>query len=145
MSRIRERRGPGIVVILAACMLALPGCDTIIDTNRASVTTGRVTVTGQSPVPMRLITSTDFNAFTDSQGGIFVELVRADTATTELPYDRSFQFGTTDRFIARLRNADEASTASVEMRVYLDGTERYRQAATMTNSSIEFIFYFTLR
>ncbi len=132
-----------------ACLLCavafavlLSGCSNLIESEQRLVKNARVTVSGTSPVPMLLITSTNFTATRNLEaGGLNVNYILADTAAITLPYDRSYSFGESDRFVVKLVNGDRDSTASVEMRVYLDGEENYRQAAIMKDSSLEFVFY----
>jgi len=119
------------------------GCSNLLETQVQIIRNGRVTVTGTSPVPMLLITSTNFTATRADNGTLLVNYVTADTAVITLPYDRSYSFGETDRFVVKLANADEDTTADIELRVFADGAEKYRQRATMKDSSLEFVFYQT--
>ncbi len=126
----------------AALAALLSGCSSLIESEQRLVKNARVTVSGTSPTPMRLITSTNFTATRNFEtGSLTVNYITADTVMITLPLDQSYSFGQSDRFVVKLVNGDANSTASVDMRVYLDGEEKYRQGATMTNSSLEFVFY----
>jgi hypothetical protein len=122
-------------------LLVAGACSSLLETEAHTIRNGRVTVTGTSPVPMLLITSTNFTATRAENGSLLVDYVAADTAVITLPFDRSYSFGQTDRFVVKLANSDSDTTADIEMRVFTDGSESYRQRATMKDSSLEFVFY----
>jgi hypothetical protein len=138
--RTSERR---ILLFTAIAVASSTNCSDLQGTDQRLVSTARVTVAGTAPVPLRLITSTDFTVARDPDGNVIVSYNRADSATITLPYDRDYSFGQarTDRFAVKIASTDTASTATFELRVFLDGEQDLRQGMTMKNSSYEYVFY----
>ena len=81
----------------------------------------RVVVTVDSPNPLTLITSTDFfESIDDVSGQILTSFNQSDTVLIASSFDETFQLGSQSSFIARLIET-ENTTATIEMRVFLDG------------------------
>jgi hypothetical protein len=74
-------------------------------------------------------------------GGLDVSYLLADTTEINLPYEQSYNFGRTDRFVVKLANGDSESTATIDLRVFLDGEQWDRAQGNMKDSSIELVFY----
>jgi hypothetical protein len=130
--------------VLATCTLAttLGACSELLETEQHFISNGRVTVTGTAPVPLILITSSNFTATEDPlTGERTINFVTSDTTTLTLPFDRTYSFGRTDRFLVKVANSDSTSTATVVLSVFLDGVEDLRQGLTMQNSSYQYLYY----
>lgn len=141
------RRNPRVplmrlsTALTVALVGVLPACG-ILETTDRGAEEAIVTITGDSPVPLDLITSDAFIVFTDPN--TFEESLQifvADTLVlTALPFDQSYAIASFDRFLIRLTNPD-STVASVRMTVQVDGTVEYDQAATMSQGgSLEFRF-----
>lgn len=106
-----------------------------------------VSVTGDSPVPLRLIVSTDFvetlNTETLERSQIFNS---ADTTFIQtLPYSRSVQLTDLGSIVVDLSNPDTL-VADVRLRVDLDsGRSGYDRSATMSQGgALRYVFsYFS--
>src|SRR5262245_59126852 len=132
---------------LGACLTILTvvttSCDSVLGGDTAFASEARVLVTGESPVPMKVLVSTNFTAVPDGFGGLVATITKADTINgVAFPHDRSHQIKGRDRFLVRLMNSDTASTATIHMRVFLDGNEVFNQRATMKDSYLESISYY---
>ena len=142
MSRFRQTASRATTAVLGAFIITLVGaCSSILDTDRRTAENVQVTVTGQSPVPLQLVTSTRFLRGFDDDGQEQIRLIVADTANVSVPVEKTVQFGTSDRFAVMLINPSTEATASVTMVVSVDGTEVYRQAATLRDASLRFTYY----
>lgn len=125
--------------------LAMSGCDSLLGSDQAAFANeARIIVEGTSAVPLRLITSTNFNAIRDPDTGDLVATdVVGDTASlTSLPFDRVFRVRGADRFLVRLINPDISVTATVHLRIHLDDRLVYNQRATMRDASLQYIAYY---
>ena len=106
----------------------------------------RVTVTGTSPTPLQLVTSTDFFEELIGEGTeIRAILVDADTTVVNPPFDQTFPLSSLGSVLVRLIQPD-STPSDVTMQVWLDGVLEYEQAATMSQgASIEYRFVFRSR
>lgn len=144
MSSIRHatRSRAALYGAAAALIITLAsGCSSILGTDRSTAETVRVVVTGQSPVPLQLVTSTRFARAFNDDGEEQIRLIVADTAHVSPPVDRTVSFGTADRFAVMLINPSSEATADVTMTVTVDGKEVYRQSATLRDASLRFTYY----
>lgn len=137
--KVHVRRG------LACAMLLLPalGCSEILDSSIETPEQAMVTVSGTSPVPLQLILSSRFIGIWNPEESKYeVTLNDADTVqVASLPISRTHPMNETGVFFVRLTNPDLAQTASIELRVRIDGREVYSQAATMRDASLEYLFF----
>lgn len=124
-------------------LLIMAACSSILDTSRGIPERAEVTVTGTSPVPLRLLMSNRFTAtWIPEQGQWAVSLLAADTVTlTSLPVTRSMSFNEFGVFFVRLIQSDVDATADVEMSVRVDGDQVYLQRAILTDASIEYVWF----
>ncbi len=129
--------------LVALCTLSAAACDSILDSETTFAERAEVTVTGSSPVPLRLIMSERFVAtFSPEQNRWSVSLVRADTLNvTAFPVARSYDIKQYGVFFVRLANPDPDQTADVTMRVLIDGRERFNQRVLIRDASIEFLHH----
>lgn len=144
--KLRGARGRyALWPVLAAGTLMTGSCDFPFGSNTAAFAdNARVIVEGTSAAPLLLITSTEFVTTQDPlSDDVLTNLIVSDTAMlSALPGDRSFVIRGADRFLARVANSDTATTATIHMRVLLDGKEVFNQRATMRDASLEYtVFY----
>lgn len=99
-----------------------------------------VEVTGESPVPLLMVTSTVFSIGIDEEVGDQVIVIsEADTVEVQqLPYQRTVSLAPTYRILFRLVNPDDQHEANVRMRVRLGDDVVYDQQATLKNASLQF-------
>ena len=137
VTRVTLRLSWGIAVLSAAgCSLTSGPTD--------KPTEARVQVEGTSPHPLQLITSTDFFEQVNlTTGDRYAIVNRADTVEFTPPYDHTFDLGSEGSFYVKLNNP-LVPTASVRMRVNLDGGQSYDQSATLSdNAALIYYFIFT--
>jgi hypothetical protein len=93
---------------------------------------------------MTVVVSTNFTAIRDGFGNTVPTIILADTQRAiTMPHDRTHSIKGRDRFLVRLMNSDTASTATIHMRVFLDDREVFNQRATMKDSYLESISYYS--
>jgi hypothetical protein len=133
---IKRNRARAIAI---AMMLGTAGCN-VFASEPDRVEQARVIIDGTTPVPLTLVTSGNFIVQNDSSTfEPVVTLFLADTASLQLPYESMYSMGEYERFLVRLINPDTA-TATVRMRVLVDGRLEYDQSATMSDASMQFVF-----
>ncbi len=129
--------GLGLVLVLTgACGLLVSGEEVAEN--------ARVVVTGTTPVPLELVTSTKFTRTTDETGEVTTTLAFADTIFVSLaePHDQIYPVAPDRGFLVRLRNFSE-EPAVVSMQVYFDGNLHYdRQDMTLQDATLEFSYIF---
>jgi hypothetical protein len=130
---------------IGAIATALPACDSLLGTDQAAFANrARVIVEGTSAGPLQLLTSTNFVALRDLESGELVasEITGETLSLTAFPYDHEYTIAGADRFLVRLTNPDIDITATVHLRVFLDGREVYTQHATMRDASLQYIAHY---
>lgn len=128
-------------LIVPTALIAVAGCDSLLGTDQAAFAAeARVLLDGTSPVPILLVTSTNFRAGIDDETGeVVTDLIAADTVVlTTIDVDETYDIFGADRFLVRVANPDENETATIHLRVLLDGREVYNQHATMRDASLEY-------
>ena len=140
-SWIRPRRR-AFSAAAAALVIAFPAaaCDLVSGPSRPErAEEASIDVTGESPVPLLLVTSKVWGfVYDETTGEEQLVLSEADTAEIELPYQRTIPLAPTYRILFRLSNPDTAQDASVRMRVRLDDDVVFDEQATMRNASLQF-------
>lgn len=139
MRRLLPHRSalPGTLILAAA----LAGCDSLLSTEREFAENARVVVTGNSPIPLKLVLSNQFVAVPDpTTGQVTISLVLADTVDLALPIERTYPLGDGRRILVRLINTDGTQDATVRMRVFLDDDEVYNEQAILRNAYLEYTF-----
>lgn len=104
----------------------------------------RVVISGSTPVPLTLITSTRFERSFAENGQPLLTLIRSDTTELTLSsvHDEIHPIRPDKGFLARVINPTQ-ETATISMQVYFDGELNYdQQNVSLTDSSIEFSFIF---
>jgi hypothetical protein len=128
-----------------ALAVTLTGCSSVLGSDQAAFADeARVIITGESGVPLQLLTTTDFVASRDPETGELVPTILTTDTTilATLPHDQVYTVTGWDRFLAKLVNPDTAVTATIQMRVLMDGREVFNQRATMRDASLAFFVYF---
>jgi hypothetical protein len=141
MRRWFELKLPSAARGLLVIMLTLWGsaCG-VLETDQSNPMEARVLVSGTSPVPLLLITSTNF-VYTVDEGGsrVPVPLV-ADTVQISLPIDQVFPFGNSDRFLVKVANPDVNQTAMIRLQLLVDGRKVFDDQASMRDASLQYSF-----
>lgn len=126
---------------VAALALALTagGCG-ILDVDEPG-DTAVVTISGTSPVPLRLIMSNNFIQVLDPQTNeIGVSMLGADTVElNDLPYTENYGLDGNLRFFLRLINPD-SMTASLRVQIRIDGVNPYDITTNLTASQHEYTY-----
>ena len=128
--------------------LALPiltllasACSSVLDTSQDYADNATLEVTGTSAVPLQVVSSTNWNYVTSQETGEqIVQLTSADTASLQLPINRTVPITNSFRIYFKVTNGDINQTASIRMRVLLDNKVVFDQAATMRDASLDFSF-----
>lgn len=128
---------------LLAGLALVAGCSSILDSSGAFPDEATVTITGTSPVPVRVVMSNNFIGVWDAEAAKWnVTLNSADTATvTSFPFNRTMRLRDTGVFFVRVTNPDIDATAAIDLRVQIDNREAYRQEATLRDASLEYVFF----
>ena len=138
---IYRRRSRIAWLALPILTLLTASCSSILDTSEDYADNAIVEVTGTSPVPLLLVSSTNWVYVPDPiSGEPTVAMNDADTVSLQLPINRSVAMTISRRIFFALINPDSTQTASVRMRVRLDDQLVYDQAANMRDASLEFSF-----
>lgn len=125
---------------LFASLLVSAACSSISGTDDDPPEAARVLLEGTAPGPLEVVASTNFTRFTDQSGETSVQLHASDTLEASLPLDQTWQMaGSNVGFYVRVMNPD-SEIADIRLRVYIDGDERYDQAAELSDASVAWIF-----
>jgi hypothetical protein len=131
----------GRTSLLALLTAMGTGCDSLLGTDQAAFAAeARVLLEATSPVPLLLITSTNFAAGRDDDTGeIVTSLIASDTmVVSSADVDQTYDIFGANRFLVRVANPDDEETATIHLRVLLDGREVFNQRATMRDASLEY-------
>ena len=89
----------------------------------------------------RVVTSTNFVLRPVDDTSNRVELVVADTTVSALPFDETFEFGSSLRFFVQASLSD-TSEAVLTLRVFVDGEKRWDETRAVRGTALEFQFIF---
>jgi hypothetical protein len=78
--------------------------------------------------------------FWHESGPVESELTNADTTVISLPMDQNYAFNGANRFYVKLINPDSTATASIRLRLLVDGDEVFDESANMRNASLSYTF-----
>ena len=139
---MRAYRGLKAIPVMLILALPFAACDSLLDTSEDFATSAQVIVTGTSAVPLGIIMSNDFNASRDElTGETMVSLFAADTLSRDVPINENYPITDRLRFFVRLINPSADETATVNMRVLLDGKDEvYNVNVSLKDASIQYIF-----
>lgn len=123
--------------------LCATGCNTVSDPTEKYAERASVEVTGSSPVPLLLVSSTNWRFESDPEtGDQWVVPLTADTVEVELPADHTVQLAPTYRILYQVINPSEDQEANVRMRVFLDDKQVFDQSATLRNATLEYSYFY---
>src|SRR5262245_52027804 len=108
--------------------LALPiltllasACSSVLDTTQDYADNAILEVTGTSPVPLQVVSSTNWVYVTNPDTGEqTVSTTSADTVSLQVPINRTVAITNSFRIYYKVTNPDLNQTASIRMRVLLD-------------------------
>jgi hypothetical protein len=128
--------------------LALPiltllagACSSVLDSTQDYADIATLEVTGSSPVPLIVVSSTNWQYVTNQETGAqSVATNQADSVSLDLPINRTVSITDSYRIFFQVINRDINQTASIRMRVLLDDRLVFDQAATMRDASLEYSF-----
>jgi hypothetical protein len=136
-----QRRAAARGLIALMLTLSATGCSSILGSDEDHPKEARVLVTGDSPVPLLLITTTDFVFDIDPNNGNRVpRAVSADTAVINLPVDQTYAFGNSDRFMVKVANPDVDQTANIRLRLLIDGREVFDDVISMRDAALQYTY-----
>lgn len=127
-----------VVLLTAACGISPP--------NREQA---RALVEADDPdADVQVVTSTDFAVIGGSQDptnpqGASVQLVTADTAVQNLPFERTFDIRTTGRVFVRAQTPEAATdtpSVTVTIRVFVDGEQRNSVQGDLADQPVQTVF-----
>lgn len=130
-----ERARRALTVALAC--LAILACG-ILD--EGAPETARIVISGPTH-PVRLVTSSDFDAVTRADGdGRDVTVFSADTAAVSVPFDQRYGLGARGRIFV-LVGSDTTAVSPVTLQVYIDGELRFQRSTRFAGGDVmEFVF-----
>jgi hypothetical protein len=131
-------------VLLVGLLLILPAACSIFEAEEEVADEARVVVTGSTPQPLELVTSTKFTRTFLESGGVGISLAFADTAFLSLdqPHDQIYPIKPDRGFLVRLKNPG-LEPAVVSMQVFFDGELAYNhQNITLQEAALEFSYVF---
>lgn len=109
------------LAVLAAVLVT--GCSGL--TTDAGSEQARVTLTGETPVDIRIITSTRFGFFVDQDTGERQTLLeQADTLDLRPPFDETYDISQFGIFLVRIIGANE-TPATFGIRISIDGETKF--------------------
>jgi len=123
-----------VILILAAALLT--GCIEDPTPERA-----RVVINGEPGKSVRIIVATDFVAAVNQEGQTRVVILRADTVTATLPYDKTFNIEASQQIFAEVARAD-ADVANLRMQVYIDSDVRFDEGGLLRDQPFRFVYAF---
>ena len=131
------------LLLLLLLMTSAAACG-VFESEEDIAKNARVVISGTTPVPLTLITSTQFERSVNEDGQPLLTLIRSDTTELTLSsiHDQIYPIRPDKGFLARVINPTQ-ETATISMQVYFDGELKYdQQNVSLTDSSIEFSFIF---
>lgn len=136
MSRARPRLV--VTALVLALAAAATGCDHLSGPGSAAETARARVTTDAGELSVTVVTSTRFRAIRGSDG-VSVDLLSADTAIRELPYDRTHDIAEAGRFFVAVEAADTTGVP-VTLRASVGGTERFRRTAPVGEETLTFVY-----
>lgn len=146
MNRSPVRPGrAGTLALALVATVALAGCDLLLSSEAGLADRVEVSLTGNSTVPLLLVTSLNFIAEYDVLAEEWrIALTQADTVrVTSLPFNHSREIRGRDRYLVRIINPSGAVTADVGMEVRLDGKLVYSERAFLANAFLQYFTWFS--
>lgn len=122
--------------------LSFAGCSSATDSEEWAEN-AYLEVTGTSPVPLMIVSSTVWVFdYDDETGERYVSLATADTLEAELPVVVTVPITLTGRIFFRVINPDATQEASIRMRMLLDDRLVFDDVGTLLDASLEYSFIY---
>ena len=139
MSLPARTRGRIPFALLPLTVVALlPACG-ILD--EGAPETARVLIAGPAGHPLRLVTSSDFDAVSSADGDSReVTVFSADTAAASVPFDRTYGLGPRTRIYV-IVGSDSTAAASVRVQVFIDTEIRFDRSTRFADGE-DLVFVF---
>lgn len=123
-----------ITLAVAACGLT----DSSIDPDNIEVV-----LEGASGTQVVVVTSQAFTVGGSDESGVSVQLISADTTQVGLRYDRRVSLAPSYMFYVEALPVDpDAAPASLQMRVLVDGDERYVKSGTVGRDEFAYAYVY---
>lgn len=100
-------------------------------------------------VPIEIVTSTEFTVAaavqdpTQPPATATVDLVSADTAVQDLPFNKTYNIQTTGRFFIRVQfpaTATDSPSVNAAVKVYIDGQQRNSVQGDLSTKPLQAVF-----
>ena len=137
-SLARTRRRILCAVLAVTIVALLPACG-ILD--EGTPKTARVVITGPAGHPLRLVTTSDFDAVSSADGDSReVTVFSADTAAVSVPFDRTYGLGPRTRIYVVV-GSDSTAAAAVRVQVFIDNEIRFERSTRFADrEDLVFVF-----
>lgn len=133
-----KTKSPQLLIGSLLVALAAWGCEWLADPSPEVV---RVTLEGDGE-SLLLVTSTEFIATNNESGRMTAQLFEADTTLISLPFDRSWNIESEQRFFLLAAPVD-SSGVMVQVRIFLDGDRDFdRSIEATTEDPVRYIYLF---
>lgn len=127
-----------IPLALLPLVVLLPACG-ILDEGVPE--TARVVLAGPAGHPLRLVTSSNFDAVTSADGDSReVTVFSADTTAVTVPYERTYGLGPRTRIYVVV-GSDSTAAAAVRVQVFIDNEIRFERSTRFADrEDLVFVF-----
>jgi hypothetical protein len=127
-----------LVLIVAVWLSA--GCDVLLGNPEPGE--ARLVIGGEAGKPIRVIISTEFVAAVNEQGQTRVEIFKADTVVTALPYEHVYDIAKDHRFFVEAARLD-SDLQTVSVQVFLDDRKQFDEGGMLIEGSpYRFVYTF---
>jgi len=132
---------PAALLLAGSLATTTAACDSIRGTGLDLPDEAHVEITGETPVQLVYMVSREFGpVWSEEEQQDVTVVVNADTlllAQDDLPFEQTIPIEPADRLLVQLVNP-YTDTASVAMRVFVDGKLRFEHAADLSKATIQF-------
>lgn len=134
----RPRLHSLVAILVLALAAGAAGCDHLSGPGGGGETARARVTTDAAELSVTIVTSTRFRAVR-GRDGVSVNLLSADTAVRELPYDRTHDIAESGRFFVAVEAADTTGVP-VTLRASVGGDERFRRTAPVGEETLTFVY-----
>jgi hypothetical protein len=132
-----QRLVPLILTFFAA------GCSSTTDSSEEWAENAHLEITGTSPVPLMVVSSTNWLFETDDETGEpYVTLVTADSLEVGLPVELTVPITGTGRIFFRVINPDSTEDANIRVRMLLDQLLVFDDTGTLRDASLDYTYVY---
>ncbi len=126
--------GRKTLTVLALSVFAVTGCE-VLTSSQAD--RAEIFLEGPNPDTVQVITSQDFIRTVSQQGGgTELAFIESDTAIVQLPFDQAHALR--DGWFAVRVQAIPNDTVEVNLRVLMDGSERFNETSLLSDQHMQF-------